>query len=222
MCHRVGTRVRTKSAPPLIFKGLLLARILKGAKSLAPPVEGRRQPQRRPKRGRLHGLSSHLSAILQLIERITAMNTTLSRWNPMRELEDFQQRILSAFRPGERRGNGQETLTEAEWMPLVDIVEDDKEYIITAELPEVSKNDVKVTMENGLLTLRGERKFERDDENKRYHRLERYYGAFARSFAMPDDGDPSSVRAEFKDGILRIRIAKSESARPRQIEVKVG
>lgn len=151
------------------------------------------------------------------------MNTTLSRWNPMRELEDFQQRILSAFRPNsDRRGNGHDSLTQAEWMPLVDIVEDDKEYVITAELPEVSKDDVKVTMENGLLTIRGERKFERDEQNKKYHRIERLYGTFARNFAMPDDGDPSSVRAEFKHGVLRVRIAKSESAKPRQIEVKVG
>jgi HSP20 family protein len=141
----------------------------------------------------------------------------------MRELEDFQHRILSAFRPtGDGHRNGQETLTAAEWMPLVDIAEDAKEYVISAELPEVDKNDVKVTMESGMLTMRGERKFERDDESKKYHRIERCYGVFARSFAIPDDGDPSSIRADFKDGVLRVRIAKSEAARPRQIEVKVG
>ncbi len=151
------------------------------------------------------------------------MNTTLNRWNPMRELEDFQQRILGAFRPqGEHRGNGHETLSQAEWMPLVDIVEDTKEYVISAELPGVSKDDVKVTMENGMLTLRGERKFERDNEEQTRHRIERFYGVFARSFAMPEDGDPSSVHADMKDGVLRIHMSKSESARPRQIEVKVG
>lgn len=152
------------------------------------------------------------------------MNTALNRWNPMRELEDFQHRILSAFRHGSdgQHNSGQESLTAAEWMPLVDIVEDAKEYVISAELPEVGKDDVKVTMENGLLTIRGERKFERDEQNKKYHRIERFYGTFARSFALPDDGDPSSVRADFKNGVLRIRVAKSESARPRQIEVKVG
>jgi HSP20 family protein len=151
------------------------------------------------------------------------MNTTLNRWNPMRELEDFQQRILGAFRPqSDQRGNGHETLTQAEWMPLVDIVEDTKEYIISAELPGVSKDDVKVTMENGMLTLRGERKFERDNEEQRRHRIERFYGVFARSYAMPEDADPSSVRADMKDGVLRIRMSKTESARPRQIEVKVG
>src|SRR6187431_1277429 len=111
------------------------------------------------------------------------MNTTLNRWNPMRELEDFQHRILSAFRNGgDGHRNGQESLTAAEWMPLVDIVEDAKEYEISAELPDVGKDDVKVSMENGLLTIRGERKLERDDEKKKYHRIERFYGSFARSF----------------------------------------
>ena len=151
------------------------------------------------------------------------MNTTLNRWNPMRELEDFQQRILGAFRPqGDGRGNGHETLSQAEWMPLVDIVEDNKEYVISAELPGISKNDVKVSMENGMLTLRGERKFLRDDKDQKHHRVERYYGVFARSFAMPEDADSSSVRADMKDGVLRISMSKAESARPRQIEVKVG
>ena len=106
----------------------------------------------------------------------------------MRELEDFQSRILSAFNTtSSRRGNGQESLAAAEWMPLVDIAEDDKEYLITAELPEVKKEDVKVTMENGVLTVTGERKFEKEEKNKKYHRVERSYGSFARSFALPDE-----------------------------------
>jgi HSP20 family protein len=152
------------------------------------------------------------------------MNTTLNRWNPLRELEDFQQRVLSAFRPSTNgTANGRDSMTSAEWMPLVDIVEDEKEYVISAELPDINKDDVKVTMENGLLTIRGERRFERDgQQQKKYHRVERFYGTFSRTFAMPDDGDSSSVRAEFKNGMLCVHIAKSESARPRQIEVKVG
>ena len=110
----------------------------------------------------------------------------------------------------------------AEWMPLVDIAEDDKEYVITAELPEVKKEDVKVTMENGVLTITGERKFEKEENNKRWHRVERSYGSFARSFALPDDGDTAKVNAEIKDGMLKVRVAKSEAARPKQIEVKVS
>lgn len=141
----------------------------------------------------------------------------------MRELEEFQNRILSAFNPASaRRGNGQESLALAEWAPLVDITEDDREYVITAELPEVKKEDVKVTMENGVLTITGERKFEKEEKNKKWHRVERAYGSFARSFALPDNGDAAKVNAEFKEGVLKVRVAKSESARPKQIEVKVS
>ncbi len=138
-------------------------------------------------------------------------------------MEEFQNRILGAFNPTtSRRANGQESLTLAEWMPLVDITEDDAEYLITAELPEVKKEDVRVTVENGVLTITGERKFEKEEKNKKWHRVERAYGSFARSFALPDDGDAAKVNAEFKDGMLKVRVAKSESARPKQIEVKVN
>ena len=151
------------------------------------------------------------------------MTNALTRWNPLRELEDFQNRILSAFNPSSsRHGNGQESLTMAEWMPVVDISEDDKEYLITAELPEVKKEDVRVTVENGVLTITGERKFEKEEKGKRWHRVERSYGSFARSFALPENGDAAKVNAEFKDGLLKVRVAKSEAARPKQIEVKVS
>ncbi len=151
------------------------------------------------------------------------MTNTITRWNPLRELEDFQNRILGAFNTASaRRSNGQESLTVAEWMPLVDIAEDDKEYLITTELPEVKKEDVKVTVENGVLIITGERKFEKEETNKKWHRVERSYGSFARTFALPDDGDTGKVNAEFKDGMLNVRVAKSEAARPKQIEVKVS
>lgn len=151
------------------------------------------------------------------------MNNTLTRWNPLRELEDFQNRLVNAFNPASpRRGNGQDSLALAEWMPLVDIAEEDKEYLITVELPEVNKEDVKVTLENGVLTVTGERKFEKEENNRKWHRVERSYGSFARSFALPDDGDPAKVNAEFKNGMLNVHVAKSEQARPKQIEVKVN
>lgn len=124
-----------------------------------------------------------------------------------------------------RRGNlipEEETLTVAEWAPLVDIAEDDKEYLIKAELPEVLKDDVKVTVENGTLTISGERKSEKEQNGRKFHRVERYYGRFERSFSIPDDADGGNVKAEFKDGILRVHLAKSEKARPKQIEVKVS
>ena len=113
-------------------------------------------------------------------------------------------------------------MTVAQWSPLVDIAEDDQEYLIKAELPEVKKEDVKVTVENGTLTIAGERKFEKDEKNKKHHRVERSYGSFVRSFSVPDDADDSKVNAEFKDGLLKVRLMKSEKAKPKSIEVKVA
>jgi HSP20 family protein len=103
----------------------------------------------------------------------------------------------------------------------VDITEDDKEYIIKTELPEVKKEEVKVSVENGLLTIVGERKFEKE-ENKKYHRVERAYGRFIRSFVLPEGVDPDKVNAEFRDGVLKVHLAKSEQTKPKQIEVKVA
>jgi HSP20 family protein len=110
----------------------------------------------------------------------------------------------------------------AEWTPFVDISEDDKEYLIKAELPEVKKEDVKVTAEEGTLTIRGERKFEKEEKNKRYHRVERAYGSFGRSFSLPDDASPAKVSAEFRDGVLTVHLAKNEKAKPQYVEVKVA
>ena len=110
----------------------------------------------------------------------------------------------------------------AEWAPLVDISEDDKEYLIKAELPEVKKEDVKVTAEQGTLTIMGERKFEKEEKGKKYHRVERCYGSFGRSFSLPDDASPGKVSAEFKDGVLTVHLAKDEKAKPQYVEVKVA
>ena len=148
--------------------------------------------------------------------------TALTRWNPFREMEELQNRLLSAFNLAPvRRGEGQESITVAEWAPLVDIIEDDKEYCIKAELPEVKKDEVKVTVENGALMISGERKFEKEQKGRRYHRVERAYGSFVRSFLLPDDADAGRIRAEFTNGVLHVHVAKSEAAKPKQIEVKV-
>lgn len=135
----------------------------------------------------------------------------------------MQRRLGSIFGlTPQRPANGKEEMTVAQWLPLVDITEDDKEYLIKAELPEVKKDEVKVTVESGVLTISGERKFEKEESNKRYHRVERSYGSFTRSFTVPDDADPAKVAAEFKDGVLAVRLAKSEKARPKSIDVKVS
>src|SRR5438552_13241102 len=149
---------------------------------------------------------------------------TLTRWEPFREMEDFQNRLSTLFgRPLRRtNGHGREDITLADWMPLADITEDDKEYLIKAELPEMKKEDVKVTVENGVLTISGERKFEQEEKKKKYHRVERGYGTFMRSFTLPDDADFNKVNAQFKNGVLMVHVPKSERAQPKQIEVKVA
>jgi HSP20 family protein len=150
------------------------------------------------------------------------MAATLARWEPLQEFEDLQNRLTSLFGRGStRRGNGREELALADWSPSADISEDDNEYLIKAELPELKKEDVHVTVENGVLTLSGERKFEKEEKKKKYHRVERAYGRFVRSFTLPDDADASKVKAEFKDGVLTVHVPKSEKAKPKQIDVKV-
>ena len=125
----------------------------------------------------------------------------LTRWDPFKDMDELNKRLNSLFNLSpSRQTNGKEAMTVAEWLPLVDITEDDKQYLIKAELPEVRKDDVKVTVENGVLTLSGERKFEKEEKEKKYHRIERAYGSFTRSFTVPDDADDTKVSAEFKDG----------------------
>ena len=134
---------------------------------------------------------------------------------------DVENRLSRFFG---RRTNGRERddITLADWEPLADITEDDKEYVIKAELPDVKKEDVKVTVENGVLTIAGERKFEKEEKKKKYHRVERSYGSFVRSFALPDSADADKVKAEFKDGMLTVHVPKSERAKAKQVEVKVS
>jgi HSP20 family protein len=150
---------------------------------------------------------------------------TLAHWNQFKELEALHNSLGSLFgRPQVPRPEGHEEtpMRVAEWTPLVDISEDAKEYLIKAELPEVKKEDVKITMEDGMLTITGDRKFEKEENGRKYHRVERAYGSFGRSFSLPDDASPGKVTADFKDGVLKVHLAKDEKARPEQVEVKVS
>jgi HSP20 family protein len=147
----------------------------------------------------------------------------VSEWNPFRELDEMNNRLSRIFGgTTSRTGNGREEITVAAWAPLVDITEDDTEYVIKAELPEVKKNDVKVRVEDGVLYISGERNLEKEEKGKRYHRIERAYGSFTRTFSLPEDADAQQVKAEFKDGLLSVHVAKDKNARPKSIEVKVG
>jgi HSP20 family protein len=107
-------------------------------------------------------------------------------------------------------------------MPTVDISETDGEYLIKAELPEVKKEDVIVTVENGVLTLQGERRQEKEEKGKRFHRVERLYGSFVRSFSLPESVDESGVKAEYTEGVLNLHLPKSEKVKPKAIDVKVA
>ena len=103
----------------------------------------------------------------------------------------------------------------------MDITEDDKEYLVKADLPEIKKDEVKVTVENGVLSISGERKSEKEEKNKKFHRIERSYGSFERTFTMPEDADSAKMKAEFKEGVLRVHVPKNPVAQPKKIDIKV-
>ena len=108
------------------------------------------------------------------------------------------------------------------WTPLVDVSEDDKEYLIKVELPEIKKSDIAVKVEKGVLSITGERKFQKEEKGKKYHRVERSYGHFTRNFTLPEDVDADNVKADFKAGVLELRLYKAEKNKPRKIEVNVA
>lgn len=132
----------------------------------------------------------------------------------------MQNRLSSLFEHT-AGGNGDRTLGWPDWSPLVDVTEDDKEYLIKAELPEVKKEDVKVRIEDGMVRISGERKFEKEEKGKKYHRVERAYGSFERSFAIPESCKAEDLTAEYKDGLLTLHIPKSKQAAGKAIEVKI-
>lgn len=148
----------------------------------------------------------------------------MSSWDPFRDLETTRGRLAGLFGPLSRlRDFGKdEALTAAEWAPLVDIVEDDQEYLIKAELPEVRKEDIKVSVAEDVLTIAGERLMMKEEKSRKCRRIERAYGSFARSFALPDDVDPGKLTAEFKDGLLKVRLPKSAKMTARAVDVKVA
>jgi len=139
-----------------------------------------------------------------------------------REMEEMSDRLNRLFGTWTRPlGTKDEPLTVSDWTPSVDIQETENEYLVKAELPEIKREDVKVTVENGVLTLQGERKQEKEEKGKKFHRIERSYGSFVRSFRLPDDVDESAVKAEFKDGMLNVTLPKSAQAKTKSTNVAV-
>jgi len=144
------------------------------------------------------------------------------RWDPFRELEGMQARLNRMFSDRPFRGTDGDELSFAEWAPAVDIQETDNEYVVKADLPEVKKEDVKVEFEDGVLTVEGERKQEKEEKGKKFHKVERAYGKFVRRFALPTEVDATKVSAEFKEGVLNVHLPKSPNGKPKSISVKVA
>jgi HSP20 family protein len=146
---------------------------------------------------------------------------TLVNWSPLRELDDlFNQygRLLGrSATPTADRGDGK----VVEWRPVANISETADDYIIKAELPEVAKKDIDVSVHEGVITIRGERRLENRTSDEKHHRIESFYGSFARSFTLPADVDETKIQAESKDGVLTVRLPKTEARKPRPIEVQV-
>ena len=150
----------------------------------------------------------------------------LMRWEPpfkgIEKLSDTLTRFLATPLSLLDRPTGlEESLTVAEWTPAVDIEENEKEYLVKVEIPEVKKENVKVLVEEGSLIIQGERRKEKEEKNAKFHRTERSYGSFLRTFTLPVDADEKKIAAEFEDGMLKVRLPKTESAKPKSIEIKV-
>jgi HSP20 family protein len=146
----------------------------------------------------------------------------LVKWTPTRELKEIQAYLNRFFGDTPLRRIDEGDFSFVDWAPAVDVEENDKEYLIKAELPEVRKEDVKVEMLNGVLTIEGERRQEKEEKGKKLHKVERSYGKFVRRFTLPTGIDTTKVQAEFKDGMLNVHLPKTPAATPKSIDVKVA
>ena len=145
----------------------------------------------------------------------------LTRWTPWHEMAAARSRLANFF-DDTTYGNGwaDDSLALSQWNPVVDIYDDDNSIVITAELPGVGKENISIDVKNRVLTLKGERSDEREVKEEKFYRKERVYGKFQRAFSLPDMVDPDTIRADFKDGVLKIDIPKAEQAKPKQITVQ--
>jgi HSP20 family protein len=142
----------------------------------------------------------------------------MTRYNPLNDFRTLQSRI---FEPFFGRFNFDDTLTNGTWAPPVDVAEDAEKIHVKVEVPGIEEKDLKINYEDGLLTVSGERQFERRDD-RNYHRIERMYGSFVRTFSLPRSVDAGQIVANYRNGILEIEIPKKEEAKPKQIQINVG
>lgn len=142
----------------------------------------------------------------------------LVRFDPFRELEEVSTRLGTMFG---RRGAGGALDNLGDWAPPVDVEETETEFLVKTDLPDMPREQIKVALEDGVLTIEGERRQEKQEKKPHYHRLEREYGKFVRRLMMPSDIDETKVTADLKNGVLSVRLPKSSAARPRTVAVKV-
>jgi HSP20 family protein len=149
---------------------------------------------------------------------------TLIRWSdPYREFSHLQDRINRVFGDAYGRHDNEGLLTEGTWIPLVDIYQNgDQEFVLKAELPDMTREDIDITVDNGTLTIKGEKKLAADIKEDSFHRVERRYGTFSRSFSLPQTVDAAKAAAEYRNGVLTVRLPLREEAKPRQIKVDVA
>jgi HSP20 family protein len=146
--------------------------------------------------------------------------TSIIRWEPFRGISTLQEQMNHLFEDAFVRGQGNESGLTA-WAPAVDIYETEHELVVKADLPEVNEKDLDVRVENNVLTIRGERKFEKRVSEDNYLRVERSYGAFSRSFSLASTVNTDAIKAEYRNGVLTLQIPKREEAKPKQIKVSV-
>ena len=142
------------------------------------------------------------------------------KYDPFREMRSLQDEVNRLFASSFSRGGNESDLMRGAWSPQVDIFENQNEIVLEAELAGMKPEDVDISIENNVLTIHGERKFEKKDEGDNFHRVERSYGSFTRSFTLPPTVQSENVNAEFENGVLRLTLAKREEAKPRRIEIK--
>lgn len=144
--------------------------------------------------------------------------SNLVQWSPFREFEDFFNRYNRGLGLSKAAGSNGDVVS---WRPAANISETEDEYLIKAELPQVEKKDVEVSVHDGVISIRGERRLEKKDESEKQHRVESFYGSFARSFSLPADVDENAIHAESKDGVLTVHLPKTEEQKPRPVEIRV-
>ena len=147
--------------------------------------------------------------------------TVLTRWDPFREFSTLQDRMNRLFRDSYGEGR-EEALTTSTFAPAVDVYEDEHKITLKVEVPGIDEKDIDVRVENNVLTVHGERKFEKEEKEENFRRVERQYGSFTRTFAIPSTIEPEQVSANYDKGVLKIKLAKKAEAKPKQIKVNVG